>query len=650
MDVTSVQPRFEVSEGEIERAFLGILELGRIGDEEVPPYGDPSRDRYLRKLVREEVEPILTGAIGSFIARFVALGWSVVGGRNKALRAQRMLAGAEAGQGWDIFLSKVLEDMLVCDKGGFIELGTLGRHGPVVELFHLDACCCRLTGNAETPVLYVPEVGSRRREVIPLDRYHVVHLPLMPSPDERRKNLGFSPVSRALFAAQILRAINQYQFEKLSNLPPEGLLLLGNISRRKWKEALAEAEAERMNKRLKSYRALLVLSGQDPTKPPTAEIVSFSSLPEHFNLKTTVEIYVKTLALALGVDVAEIWQIEHVGATKASVTIQHQKARGKGIGLIISMLERAINYHALPSGVVFRFDLPDDEQDRMRAEIKGQKILNVRRLFETNRPDGESIISRQEARALLVEEGILPSEFARTERVSLEDVVTRQKEALGVEAEPLVMIDRRGNLMQLEVERPMEPPKEREEVRERLERRLLAILYAYEEELEEAQKSWFGRKQAGVLRKLEKALGRALEEEVLAAFARGLGKSVEELTDEERAAAEEIVAEHREKLSRGFLPALRDRIREVGVASAISGLASRLARYGIAAVSAWVHGLGFGKDEEEFIWRGILDDKTCDACRPLIGRRMKWKDRPFTPGGGDSPICDGGCRCWPEFL
>lgn len=459
---TSVQPRFsEVSDDVISRAYLGIIQLGQAVDQ-FPPYGSPAREAALRRLIRNDIEPILTGAIGAMVARFVALGWSIHGGRNKAARARRMLADAEGGDGWSVFVSKLVEDMLVADRGGFMEMGTLGSSGPVVDIYNLDAACCGLTGNQAWPVVYMPKVGKKRRQR-PLDRDHVVHLPNMPSPDETLFDRGLSPVSRALRAAQILRLVNEHDTEQLQNLPPQGLLTVMNITESQWLDALTKYKEGRKKAGMDVFPGLLVIAGQSITNPPGVQLTPFSTLPLGFNKRETVEIYVKTLALALGIDVAEIWLIPQVGATKAAFTVQHMKARGKGIGYIISAIERAMNFHVMPRGVVFEFDFQDDEQDAIQAEIEGKKILNVSRMYETRRADGVSLISREEGRQLLVQDGILSPVFAEADEVTLEDVATKTWEEfdlrtkshyLGVAPpmempDELVRMDRKGRVVDL---------------------------------------------------------------------------------------------------------------------------------------------------------------------------------------------------------
>ena len=58
-----------------------------------------------------------------------------------------------------------------------------------------------------------------------------------------------------------------------------------------------------------------------------------------------------------------------------------QKAKGKGKGDVISMIERAINWHVLPENIHFSFDNQDDEEDKLRAEINKTKVETIMNMF-----------------------------------------------------------------------------------------------------------------------------------------------------------------------------------------------------------------------------------------------------------------------------
>jgi hypothetical protein len=94
---------------------------------------------------------------------------------------------------------------------------------------------------------------------------------------------------------------------------------------------------------------------------------SFTQAPEAFNFVNYTELDVDALALALGVDRQEIWQLTggNLGSGQQS-EILHQKARGKTIGDLMSTLERCLN-DVLPEEYTFQFKKRDAQEDAETA-------------------------------------------------------------------------------------------------------------------------------------------------------------------------------------------------------------------------------------------------------------------------------------------
>ncbi len=146
-------------------------------------------------------------------------------------------------------------------------------------------------------------------------------------------------------------------------------------------------------------------------RPLTAELISFSSLPEAFDKRTTTEIAVYSFALAFRIDPREIWPVSGGQLGTATETeVMHMKARAKGAGLLLTQIERSFNDGlTLPASLKFRFDYQDSEEDQAAAAIAQQKADFIRRLWEPANT-GEGLLSREEARAWLVKEGLFDEE------------------------------------------------------------------------------------------------------------------------------------------------------------------------------------------------------------------------------------------------
>jgi hypothetical protein len=385
---------------------------------DVPAWGEIPRsgDRILKCRAFAREEPILAGAIASMSSKLVSVDWQIVGGRNRVRRYHEMLAEAEDGAGWSWFIDRLAQDYLATDVGGVVELAREGQAGPVGAVYNIDAARVGLTGNANTPIRYRPWNGDKEIALGPADFFRVVD---SPSPDEAMFGLGFCAVSRALKASRVLLALYKYESEQLADLPPKGFAAITGMTVDEVEEAFARFEARRDQKKQTTYKGTVFLASiASPMQPIDVKLVPFANLPDGFDKAQAIQTYVYTLALDFGVDVREFWPASQTGATKAEAEIQAAKAKGKGYGRMVSAVERAINWNALPDSLEFQFDLRDSEDDLFKANIRARLIENARRLWEPNQATGMGIVSTEEARRMLVEDDVVPEWLAQTEETT----------------------------------------------------------------------------------------------------------------------------------------------------------------------------------------------------------------------------------------
>lgn len=369
---------------------------------EVAPWWSPQRDQDLRRFVKEPGNDVLVGAVSSMIKKFRAMAWKLDGPASTVDRMQALLSEAEFGKGWGSLISKVIEDYLCQDRGAFIEIIGGGDPNEPLDglpsgLAHLDSEACQLTGDPNYPVVYWSGNGQAHR----IHMTRVIHLVDMESPSHAMRGIGFCAVSRVVAASQLLMMVSRYKREKLDDLPQAGLLLFSNVIPEKWADAKAEYERERRQLGQQVWRNIMTLFGMDPAQPATADFISFSQIPDHFDEQETISTYINIVALAFGVDAREFWPVSSGSlGTAAESLVMHQKAKGKGIGELISTLERAINWHVLPSRVTFEFDFTDDEEDLQRAQIESLKTSTILKMYA---PDASGVmaVSREELRDML---------------------------------------------------------------------------------------------------------------------------------------------------------------------------------------------------------------------------------------------------------
>lgn len=399
----SAQPRLHNTR-EVASWLWSFWEVATETD--VPAWGRRGRDAYLRDFAHSE--PILSGAISSMVSKVTSMDWRLTGSKRKLRKYQEMLATADGG--WTVLLEKWLQDYLCADNGGMLELGRESEAGPVNGVWHLDTVRCLRTGRVDFPIYYYPDLPTGRAKGFipfsPLDYGNVVD---MPSPDERMYGLGFCTVSRAYRSAKLLLALYRYDEEKLADMPLPGIVSVTGLTMDEVSAAFDLYDAKRAAKEQVTFKGLLWLAAQGSSVTPIdARLVSFASLPEGFDRDKAITTYVYTLALDFNVDVREFWPASQVGATKAEAEIQHQKAKGKGIGRILANLERTLTWHVLPRGMAFSFDQKDTEEDLAREDRRRKASLTIRELWEPPQGGAQGIISTEEARLILVQEGVLP--------------------------------------------------------------------------------------------------------------------------------------------------------------------------------------------------------------------------------------------------
>lgn len=425
----SVQSRPSATAQPMQNILTGWLSVLANSDE-APPYWSRKRDQWMREFVRQPGNDILAGTVSTVVAKVAGTGWYLEGPERTAnLYRNILIQQSDFGAGWDVMIQKVVTDYLTQDAGGWMERIREGEQGAALGVAALDNAQMWITGDPEYPAQYSTtfqaDATDDKRNMLRLHRSQIVHLVDSPSPRESLLGVGFCAVSRALTTARILMDIARYEREKLSDLPPAGLLLLNNLSQQQWQDLQKQYDTRQEQRGNQVWRQVMVAFGLDPTVPLSAEMVSFSQLPESFDKMTTTELAVYSFALAFRIDPREIWPVSSgTLGTATEAEVMHLKARAKGAGLLLTELERALNDgFTLPASLVFKFDFQDSEEDSQSVAIAREKAAFIRALWEPPRQgamsevSGEGLISRDEARSWLVREGL----FEEDELLVMED-------------------------------------------------------------------------------------------------------------------------------------------------------------------------------------------------------------------------------------
>jgi hypothetical protein len=279
-----------------------------------------------------------------------------------------MLMAADFGN-WDRFLSKTAINFLRYDCGGFVELIAPGNPmkaptGPVVGLACLDPLRCWPTGDPDYPVIYY----NARQQMHIMHYTRVVQYADDEDSEELLMGYGDCALARAIGTVHRDILMNQYLEGKLDDKPHPGLMILGNISRAEFNLATQEMREKQQTDQRDDWGRITILQGAQAEVKPTAESITFTEPPEKFDWKEYTEINVKRLALALNVDILELWELTRggLGAAGQSEAMQ-QKSAGKLPGRLRKGIERIIN-QALPPDVEFSWEYKDPREEQEEAD------------------------------------------------------------------------------------------------------------------------------------------------------------------------------------------------------------------------------------------------------------------------------------------
>jgi hypothetical protein len=411
---------------------------------EISPWWSEQRDKDLIQFTMKEGNDILQGAISSMVKKFRAMNWALSGPEKTIARYQRVLAESDFGQGWEVLIGKTVETYLRQDKGTVLELIGSGDPStplvsPVLGVATLDSQFCQLTGDLTFPVIFHNAKGNTSHKIHATRMVHIVD---MPSPNELMNNIGFCAVSRVIASSSVLLKLARYKNEKLDDLPEAGLLIFNNILPDKWDDARANYQRQRRRLGQQFWANVMTFFSLDPAQAASADFINFSNLPDNFNEKESIDTYINILSLAFGVDVREFWPMSAGPlGTAQETTVQAQKAKGKGIGDIISTIERAINWSILPRSVTFAFDFQDDEEDKLRAEIEDIKTNTIMSMWRPDAITGSPVTSMEIRQMLADNVDYFKDDFLVTD-ITEEESVDDMSKALG----PIVSIDSKGNI------------------------------------------------------------------------------------------------------------------------------------------------------------------------------------------------------------
>lgn len=358
-------PQVDPKSGAIESSFWGY-------SYQRSPYLDAWATRHRLRQLRwydlNENNAAWQGGSAGLIKKLKATGHQLKGGRNLTNKFDDILRYAQFGAGFDTWQAMMWRDYLRYDIGAFSEIIAPGNPlraptGAVTGLAHLDSLYCFPTGDPEFPVVYY----SRKGKLHVMHHTRIMHLIDNPYGDQDHPGWGFCALSRAISVAYRQILINQYIASNLDDKPSPGLMIANNMSKEDRDHMFATFRNEQGNDALPDWGKVAWFFNLKPDRPATIESVSFSRPPEKFDYPAYVQVNINELALALGVDKQELWELSGATGTAGQSAIQHAKSNGKAYGDMLASLEREINNKLLPDSLEFEWKVRDPYEAQEQA-------------------------------------------------------------------------------------------------------------------------------------------------------------------------------------------------------------------------------------------------------------------------------------------
>lgn len=393
---------------------------------EEPEYQPDSRkrDTWLWNVWRSD--SLTTGLISSLVQRDVHRGWSLVGPYSTVRRTKDIFHSADAGDGWRAHVEFLAEAFYCTDIGAIIHTMregkvTIGEKNivipPLDALYAFDPTRCRLTGEWQQPVEYEPYVKPRtrrteaqkkaqkKRKLIHGEAYRFTSLRDV---REEYRGLGYCFLSRSLQLIKMLIMAFGHYDEMLGSRAPSGFLLLNGISEDQFRRAMGGHQAM-LDKLGREYFGDLAVLASEYGRSLDGKFLSFSQLPEGFDLKEFVEMTMMGLSLNAGYPADEFWQVStgrgfgREGESREAFN----RAGGKGRNAFLLAHQEQLQMPGfLSNRIWFEYERHDLSERLAYAQLMNAWVTALNALVP--------LIGLEETKRIGVEEGILPTRITTT--------------------------------------------------------------------------------------------------------------------------------------------------------------------------------------------------------------------------------------------
>jgi hypothetical protein len=618
----SVDKRPRVKDGDVAQTlFLNTQWRGPL----LSAPGTRQREWELYQLAHHDYNTLFKSAVTGLTKRIVSTPWELKNDAgsesNRVPLYQTVLWNSDFGAGWESFLSKVIWDFSVYDAGAFVEVLGPGKSdtpllGNISGFNVLDSLRCWPTADPEYPCVYMNQEG----DIFFMHRTRVYRLVDMPQSFINSHAYGQCALSRCVAPVWRDVLMNRYVEQMLDDNAPPGLMIFKNLNEVTFQEAIGRLDKEQQTDFGGKWGRTVRLYGLHADTTPEITSVPYSTPPEKFDYTAYKELNVKEIALGIGLDIQDMWEL--TGNTLGSGTqseVLAQKSKGRALGYLYKTLERMIN-QALPRELQFEFQWRDEEEDQQQADMAATWTQTVLSLADE--------LSADERRRLLANQ---------------------------VEAVRDVITDESGDVIRVADADPKTPEQARPQLTAAPQQPQQAIVDDTDEaaKMLVATQSAFKAQFLNLVGEIQtRSLSRAvaapafrlvLVEAGSEALLDGLeaGGAERQLNDDHRA----MIAIWRAK-QRPFIRKFMDEIFSKAMSLA---LLQRRADLWIAnsVNPLYYEGLAYAAANKRYLWVVNVLAEHCKSCLKLNGQIHRMKDyikAGFLPQA-KKLICNGGCKC-----
>lgn len=267
----------------------------------------------------------------------------------------------ENGQGFDLWLARVVRDACILPFGGAAEVGYRGDE--LDWVLHVDAGTLMPTYQPKLP--YAQVNPDNWADMVFFKPGQLQRLRVNPRSDIRYKEYQVAPTEDAYLAIEALALIYVYYMQQLGDTPPPGILDLLDMTKEE-----AEEWAEKFAELIKGVDALKVPVLYGHTKP--AVFVPFTRTPQDLNVVEQFKRFCEILLGKYGLSIGDLRLFEH-DATKAGERVSQLITERSGIGFWATMIEAYLNRILRKLGLRFKFNQPRPEKDLVVAKVAQTK-------------------------------------------------------------------------------------------------------------------------------------------------------------------------------------------------------------------------------------------------------------------------------------